>query len=447
VTESDAGQVLLTRAWESPLTAPWTEADAAWVSRQATREAGDAAGDASWLARRARLAVARLSERGAPVTRALAAVRWPAWLGPALVAAAFGAGLLADRVGAAERINLLAPPVLALLAWNVFVYLLLAVGILRGGDAPARALPRALAGLLRRRADDAPVAARFAADFARATAPLQAARAAAALHAAAAALALGVLASLYLRGLAFEYRAGWDSTFLDAAQVRALLGTVLGPASTLSGISLPDVARLDALRFSSGGGENAARWIHLHALTALLVVLLPRTLLAWRAAAAARRLADALPLPLGEPYFERLLRERRGRPLAAQVLPYSYRLGERQRDGLHARLGERFGRVELRLDEVPLGGEDDAARWAGPLPDGARRIVLFALTATPEAEHHGAFVDALRAAAPFDVWIDESGFRERIADEARREQRRDAWRRLLAAHGVEPQFVDLGAGG
>ena len=61
--------------------------------------------------------------------------------------------------------------------------------------------------------------------------------------------------------------AGWDSTFLDATQVHRLLQVVLGPASVLTGLSLPDVAHLAQLRFSASPGENAGPWIHLLAVT------------------------------------------------------------------------------------------------------------------------------------------------------------------------------------
>ena len=106
------------------------------------------------------------------------------------------------------------------------------------------------------------------------------ARIARALHIGAAAFALGALASLYARGLAFEYRAGWDSTFLDADGVQRLLAVVLWPATALAGFPLPDAPTLAALRFSTGPGENAARWIHAHAIGVVAVVVLPRLLLA-----------------------------------------------------------------------------------------------------------------------------------------------------------------------
>src|SRR5690606_2460826 len=136
---------------------------------------------------------------------------------------------------------------------------------------------------------------------AQAIAPGDAARAGALLHAASALFAVGLLAGLYLRGLAFEYRAGWERTFLDADGVRWLLGLVLGPASALTGLALPDAPALADLRFDAGPGERAARWIHLYAVSVALYVLLPRLLLAlrgWQQAGAADvRQAGALPRP------------------------------------------------------------------------------------------------------------------------------------------------------
>ena len=59
------------------------------------------------------------------------------------------------------------------------------------------------------------------------SAPLMSARVAAILHAAAFAFALGAIASLYLRGIVFDYRAGWESTFLAAGEVHRILALVL----------------------------------------------------------------------------------------------------------------------------------------------------------------------------------------------------------------------------
>ncbi len=87
------------------------------------------------------------------------------------------------------------------------------------------------------------------------------------LHLAAAALALGLVAGLYLRGLVLDFRAGWQSTFLDAATVRAVLATLLAPAVALTGIAVPDAAALEALRVGPDRAATAAAapWIHLYA--------------------------------------------------------------------------------------------------------------------------------------------------------------------------------------
>ena len=136
-----------------------------------------------------------------------------------------------------------------------------------------------------------------------------------------------------------------------------------------------------------------------------------------------------------------------------QVLPYSYRLAPERAAALAAALapqadGQTEAR-EVRLSaSVPLGGEDEPARWFHALASepGTVWAALFPLTATPERETHGAFLQALAARRPDGVnllvLIDEADFRQRFGAE-RIEQRRDAWRRLLGEFGHEPRFADL----
>jgi hypothetical protein len=78
--------------------------------------------------------------------------------------------------------------------------------------------------------------------------------------------------------------------------------------------------------------------------------------------------------------------------------------------------------------------------------------VLFAATATPEREHHGALMRALATLRPtqrFQALVDESGFRRRFRGDgfaARLEERRRAWRTVMGEAGVEPVFADLERG-
>jgi hypothetical protein len=96
------------------------------------------------------------------------------------------------------------------------------------------------------------------------------------------------------------------------------------------------------------------------------------------------------------------------------------------------------------LESLAFGGEDQWAPTDAAGGTGTPLAVLFALTATPEREHHGALLQRLRARHSL-VLIDESAFRARFAgDERRLDERRNAWRTLLREHGIEARFVDLG---
>ena len=136
LTENDVRAVLLLRAVEAPPAgAPpvaWNAADAAWASDQARRHLGESAALPDFLVARARLALARLVERGVlgPDTVPLPDGLWrrlAQWLLPASLVL----GLAADALGGAQRINLLAPPLLGLMGWNLLVYAALAWQALR----------------------------------------------------------------------------------------------------------------------------------------------------------------------------------------------------------------------------------------------------------------------------------------------------------------------------
>ena len=494
MTETDVRAVLLLRAFERTPATGWTVDDAEHAGTQAHRLLGEKAAPTAWLAARARLGLARLVERdshlapwlaGAAQSTGRGAVHWRP--GGLLLLLATALGLAGESLGATRVINLLAPPLLALLAWNLVVY----GALLRLALGPGAAANRTVAGLTRplsrwllrqwaaaragwdhhHRPTAAPAAltgdaarqalAQFGRDWLAASQPLQTARLAAWLHAAAAGLALGAVASLYARGLVFDYRAGWDSTFLDASAVRQVLAVVLGPAAALSGLALPDGPTLAGLRLATGGGEGAARWIHLWAITLLLAIVLPRAVLAAWAGLRARRLAADLPLPAGHDDLQRLLRSASGQTLPVTVLPYSYALDAGRQAALGAVLDAQLGPGVLPQVQpsLPLGAEDDLARWlpgarAWPPGQHGTVVALFALTATPESESHGAFVQALAKQLPtpaaLRVMVDESGFRARFggfgsagAGLDRLDQRRTAWRDLLQPLGLLPIFIDL----
>ncbi len=313
MTEDQARQVLLLQAHETTAaTNPhWSADDCAWATQQALATVGEQATPEAFVSARAALALQRLLPRDQAAQRWLARRGWhPAWVVLALVLG-FGFGLGVDQLGAPQRVNLLGPAVWAVVAWNLVVY----VALLLPGQGGT--LREWMAGWGLGRAPGA--AANPGWLWAEQALPLSIQRWAVLLHTAAAALGLGLIAGLYLRGLVLDYRAGWESTFLDAATVQSLLGSLLWPASTLTGIAMPAVAPLQ-LAPGAAAQASAAPWIHLYGATLLLAVVLPRTLLALWAAARARWRARHFSLPLGTPYFEALA------PLMQPRLPRALRL-------------------------------------------------------------------------------------------------------------------------
>jgi hypothetical protein len=445
----------------------WTDADREWASRAAATIVGERASAEEFLERRAQLVLERIGTRQPAVTRSVRAIHWRPWVGVVVVLAAFAFGVLVDRIGGGSSINLLAPPVFALVAWNLVVYVWLLVRplVLRGGRVgPVRALLIRMAAVRGSldggRADGASsprrsVLTSLPSEWARIAAPLYGARAARVLHLAAAATALGVIAGLYTRGLAFEYRATWESTFLGAEQVHALLSITLAPGSWLTGIPVPDVAAIEAIR--APASENAAMWMHLMAGTVAVVVIIPRLVLALVAGLVERRRAKNVALPLDEPYYRRLVAAWVGEPTRVRVIPYSYTLTPEARAGLEAILARAYGNAAATID-APVGWGDD--EWLSPATDASGtgsagaveiRLPLFNLTATPEEDAHGAFLKQLgagggRAAASGTtvVLVDESAFVVRWGGgDSRREERRAVWRELIEDHGGVPVFVDL----
>ncbi len=461
MNEASARLVLLVRSLESPLGASphWNQADADWASRAATEVVGEDASGDRFLARRAQLALERLGDRDRQFRKLTTTGRWRTWTGALPVAAGFALGILMDAAGPNRYVNILAFPLLGLILWNLLTYALLAVHSLRAPFQASRRPPGLLGRTVARLGgalaeapldDQASVALRFRSDWARAALPLTGWRVARVLHLAAAAFALGAIAALYTRGLVLQFQAGWESTFLSAGQVHQALSALLGPASALTGIPIPDAVQLEGLRLPEHPGAGAAPWIHLYAASLLIFIVLPRVLLALISALAARRLEQHFPLPLGDAYFQRLQRSFSGQAARLHVVPYSYTIAPQSALLLQDAVGHAFGpRAQLSIaPSVSYGGED--ALPAGILPSGtpALALILFSLSATPEDENHGRFADALArtlpTGTPIAALVDEAAFQARFGKQPERlDERRKAWRRLFEGRRIEALFANL----
>ncbi|HEX8740485.1 MAG TPA: DUF2868 domain-containing protein [Casimicrobiaceae bacterium] len=469
MNEASAREVVLVQAVESADAARglWSDAERVEVGQAAARELGQAAILDAWIARRAALALARLRQR-MPALDALARARvdWGV-LVAITIAVAFIVGVGAAGTGPSHRINLLAPPLAALLAWNLAVYLVLGWMHVRAWTRPkSRSIHRlragiarlaaAIAGGWRRTIRSGPLVeagASFAVHWTRLAMPQGERRATGLLHIGAAAVAAGAIAALYARGLALEYRAVWQSTFLDAGQVATLLRVVLAPGALVTGLTVPGAGELARLGPGSAGA-NAARWIHLYAGTLLAVVIVPRLVLAAVAWTGAARASRRFPLALDAPYFRRLARAWRSGTTRVRVIPYSYDAPARSRAGLEAALTRALETpIDWAWAEPARYGDDprgDDPRGDAAVAAFADSIALFNLSATPEAENHVAFVSMLArgreaAAAPI-VIVDTSEFAARFHGQPGRiAEREAAWRDAFESASMTPIFMRLAA--
>ncbi len=316
--EADARRLLLARALEQGdregrfVGLPEREqADA-----QAIAEAGDPAlgqplDERRYLLSRAGRITGLLAGRQPALAGLQHPPAWQAWLAWGLPLLAFAAGALVDRIDNPKQVNLLSPPLLAFLLWNLAVYVVLAVLALRGPRAPGEPLLRRWPAMRPRsggvRAD---VLLRFQQAWWSAAGALEGQRWRAVLHGAAAAWALGIAASIVLGGLVREYRVGWESTLLDLPQVHAFLRVLFAPAVALLPVEPFTQAELARLHFGSGAGigrEEARRWVGLYVALLVILVVLPRLALAAWAATRQRILARRIRDELADPDYTEVL--------------------------------------------------------------------------------------------------------------------------------------------
>lgn len=412
-----------------------------------------------FLQQRAEQIIKRIGERTPSMKAFLARRSVGKGLSIGLPLLALVLGAAADRITDPHRVDLLSPPLLAIILWNLLVYVAMLLALALPGArnrlgltplaqrlstramAAPRKLPHALAAAL----------ASFTVEWSALAAPLTRARLARTLHLAAALFALGALVSLYARGLYTQYIAGWESTFLDAGQVHAILALLFAPAQWLFGLQGFSLAGIEALRFSNvRPPEGGARWVHLYAATLALLVVLPRMLLAVIAHVRAHRLARRFPLDLGHPYFRKLAGEAgMGEAVVLRVLPYSFTIDEARDRGLAALAVAAFGeqaRVMLRPSSA-YGEEAVEQLREVRFDDPAVGVtaLLFNLAATPEKENHGAFIERALRSSPrgIAVLVDESAVAERGGPAARTDERIALWQRFCGHHGASANVVNL----
>lgn len=398
-------------------------------------EEGDPKGEVLSLARRAEAAMYGKSESerlawlethahvdDAQLPRAASCIipAWAGWL------AAFAVGYALTYPGHDRLINLLSLPLLTIVGWNAVVVLVSLVREITSKREP-RALPdwllwpRSSAGVL------PAVQTRFRALARGWLSTRRRWRLAAWFHVAAALLAFGTITGMYAKGWSREYKVVWESTLLDEASVQRLLSALYKPASLALHLPLP-ASELPAMRLRPGStptpGE-ALPWIHLYAGTLLLLVLLPRGLLAllvrWRGQRAEMvawaRLSTGLSRSLSANHNA-------GAGLHVQVLCHGWRAGEEPRDRWSPVLRSHFGgQCLIEYQDLPAGQEDEfIQQWQ---PKHAQTVLAFNAATTPESEVHAALARSLRTLlqqrhrrCQFIALLDTHTLRDRRTDDA-----------------------------
>jgi hypothetical protein len=449
--------VLLIRAVEDTdhdgvLLPPRTRAAA---TRRVFDDVTRATDDQARLRTRASLLRDDLLREAPALTRVLEPARPRRTLVLATIAVAAAIGASTNLFGPERHVSVLAFPLAGIVGWNFVIYAALVARTIGRTVARARgtghahdrlafvarwlegtrlsALARRLGGSTRSVAV-ADTVERFHRLWLTTAAPLIAARVRVVLHLAAFAMAQGAIAGLYVSGIAFEYRATWESTWLDASAVQWYVDIVLGPAARVLGMPVPDVG---PLRGPTGDG-SAAPWIHLWATTLGLFVLIPRAALALVDGLTAARLSRWLPVHLDAGYARRALHSGRGATTVVEIVYYSCAPDAGLRERLHEMLQEQAGARAVIHDGARLEYGDGPERVTLPEDTSLSSVVavVFAVAQTPENEVHGEFLERMQERLDPAGWqvvvvLETATYRQRVGSDARVRERRATWDRLL----------------
>ena len=435
--------------------------------RTATEEAKRAAGSniVAFLQRRAAALLGRTRE---PVETVLGMPVIPGWLVSSGLIAAFGAGWALSAVGQEREINLLALPLMGILAWNAIVVVWSLVALLRplrGSESGRRVEQffRRISAWKTPSAQDA--VARLPknapARFAELASPSWRARLAsrfrAWLHLGAALIAIGSTAGMFARGWSRDYQAVWESTLLEANGASRFLGALFSPASRVTGIHVP-LEKIPGMQRVEGKKalepDSARDWICLYGATLGLLVVVPRCLLLLLELGHARGISRrALQTADWQAHARRVLSLVEGAGAPAQVLTHGLHpdaaAQDRWRQWAHHHWRD-VGHVDFQV--VPVAGETEYLEtWR---PSAPRVMLVFNMANVPEteiqrelAEGSVARLHAGISSAPLLVALDDGELRHRwsgFADgETRLADRLASWREAM--HGLPIEWLQTDA--
>jgi hypothetical protein len=373
---------------------------------------------------------------------------------------AMGAGLLINGLGESQRVNLLNFPLLLLLLWNFGIYLSTALMPLLKSSFKTTCLDTAaswlskMTGIWGQRpwhsmnlSDPSTVpwvqeaTQRFMALWWPHVQPVWTQQLRQLLHLGAACMALGIVLGLYIRGLALDYQATWESTFLSANQVQVLLHTLLGPAAWVLSYPFPDVSGIVNLHAPQHG--PAAPWIHMWAVTALTVIVIPRIIMSWMCQRSLNQARETFILPLDDPYFVHLLAPDRGQGVHVDIMPYSYHPSPVAKHFLDLGFLDLFGNLATIQWQSAMPFGQEIPTWPEVSTLTRTFVVIFNAGQTPEGEVQGEWLhtiqtqmDTSRPGSRLLVLLDEEPYGQTV-EKTRVIDRRQAWQRLCKQYHLQ----------
>lgn len=391
---------------------------------------GQAPDARAWLLARADRLLELVSHRQPRLAALAQPPAWQHWAGWILPLLALVLGGFIDRIDNPKQVNLLSPPLLAFVVWNLAVYLAILVMALWPRRKKEPRPSTWLSQLLERRTGGlrGDVAKAFGLAWVRHAGALEGQRWRRILHTSAAAWAVGVALSIVAGGLVREYRVGWESTLLDLPQVHALLRALFSPVVALLPVEPFSQAELARLHFGSGvdvGREEARRWVGLYVALLGVLVVMPRALLALWAAFRQFRLSRAIAIDLRTPEFVALL----GRIRPARVRLGVHVLPGADAQGLQVVLSQAAAQATphppagrwtvldtprgdvlacepwLPAGLAPSGVQGWLARFRGKPDDGAAAEAPDVVLVVGEAAPLAAAVASLKAAGTPVLWM------------------------------------------
>lgn len=419
------------------------------VTKEAGKKVGESAAPTAFLTARASLLLTKYFPKESEPPKLL-----KTWgITAIILLISFILGIGTQQIASdTHRINLLSPPLILFILWNLVIYVWLFASFVakkvfkRALTIPGRIYLNTLLSKIIRRGTKGKVSTAFWTEMVPMCRKAASAYVAFLLHSAAVMLTFGFIAGMSLRGFSTAYTAGWESTWLSdkpeavLAVLQCFYGWVPFADTHLT------LAEVKAMQFvGNQAGASGAPWMIAIMVSAVIFVVLPRVTLAAFAAFRHKQAAGNLALNLNQPYFVNLIRQWRGKKMNIQVIPFATAISAEDRSGLESVASE-LGLGSPAFDITETLFEDDKLP---ELKGETECWAVFSMGATGESDVQGVFIEELKKLCKkknvlLRVFVNSASFEKRFANvPARIEERSRSWKSFLEALDVQFAIVNF----